>query len=193
MKSELRKTFKSISSSKVAGPGGVPVELLKLLKNLQWKLCIWHEVKLGKLTCGQRTGKVSRLYLFSNRVIHKTNNFRTVALVSRASKTLLKIILEQLQPKLQAEIVVEPAGFRSGRETRNQTTHIRKLMERAGEFKQAPYLCLTDFHKAFDCVARVELWQCMSSIGFPLHPIDFLKTTYRGQKTIVKFETLISE
>ena len=44
------------------------------------------------------------------------------------------------------------AGFRKGRETRDQIANICWIMEKAREFQQNIYFCFIDYAKAFDCV-----------------------------------------
>ena len=63
-------------------------------------------------------------------------NYRTIALVSHASKILLRIILERIGIKTETEIADEQAGFRQGRGTRDQITNLRILMYKAREHQQ---------------------------------------------------------
>jgi len=77
-------------------------------------------------------------------------NYRTVALVSHASNILLRIILERIRVKTEREIADEQAGFRQGRETRDQITTLRILMHKARQHQQPLYMCFLDFKKAFD-------------------------------------------
>ena len=58
-------------------------------------------------------------------------NYRTIALVSHASKILLRIIFERIRVKTETEIVDEQAGFRQGRGTRDQITNLRILMHKS--------------------------------------------------------------
>ena len=44
------------------------------------------------------------------------------------------------------------AGFRKGRETRDQIANICWIIEKARKFQKNIYLCFTDYAKAFDCV-----------------------------------------
>ena len=60
-------------------------------------------------------------------------NYTTIALVSHASKILLRIILERIRVKTETEIADEQAGFRQGRGTRDQIMNLRILMHKARE------------------------------------------------------------
>ena len=67
--------------------------------------------------------------------LKKCENYRTIALVSHASKIFLRIILERIRVKTETEIADEQAGFRQGRETRDQITNLRILMHKARGFQ----------------------------------------------------------
>ena len=70
-------------------------------------------------------------------------NYRTIALVSHASKILLRIILERTRVKTEKEIADEQAGrFRQGRGTRDEITNLRILIHKAREHQQPLYMCL---------------------------------------------------
>jgi len=72
--------------------------------------------------------------------LKKCANYRTIALVSHASKILLRIILERIRVKTETEIADEQAGFRQGRGTRDQITNLRILMHKAREHQQPLYV-----------------------------------------------------
>ena len=63
------------------------------------------------------------------------SNYRTVALISHASKVMLKILQARLQQYVNRELSDVQAGFRKGRGTRDQIANIRWIMEKAREFR----------------------------------------------------------
>ena len=79
------------------------------------------------------------------------------ALISHASKVMLKILQASLQQYMNCEIPDVQAGFRKGRGTRNQIANIRWIMEKAREFQKNIYFCFIDYAKAFDCVDHNKL------------------------------------
>jgi len=81
-------------------------------------------------------------------------NYRTIALVSHASKILLWIILERIRVKTETEIADEQAGLRQGRGTRDQITNLRILMHKAREHQQPLYMCFVYFKKAFNSISH---------------------------------------
>ena len=64
------------------------------------------------------------------------SNYRTTALISHASKVMLKILQARLQQYVNHEIPHVQAGFRKGRGTRDQIANIRCIIEKAREFQK---------------------------------------------------------
>ena len=83
------------------------------------------------------------------------------ALISHASKVMLKILQARLQQYVNRELPVVQAGFRKGRGTRDQIANIRWIMEKAREFQKNIYFCFIDYAKAFDCVDHNKLWKIL--------------------------------
>ena len=81
----------------------------------------------------------------------KCSNYRTIALISHASKVMLKILQARLQQYLNCEIPDVQAGFKKLRGTRDQIANICWIMEKAWEFQKNIYFCFIDYAKAFEC------------------------------------------
>ena len=84
------------------------------------------------------------------------SDYRTVELISHASKVMLKILQARLQQYVNCELPDVQAGFRKGRGTRDQIANIRWIMEKAREFQKNIYFCFIDYTKAFDCVNHIN-------------------------------------
>ena len=67
------------------------------------------------------------------------SNYHTIALISHASKVILKIIQVRLEQCVNQELPDVQAGFRKGKGTRNQITNIHWIIEKAGEFQKNNY------------------------------------------------------
>ena len=87
------------------------------------------------------------------------SNYHTVAVISHASKVMLKILQARLQQYMNHELPDIQAGFRKGRGTRDQIANIRWIIEKAREFQKNTYFCFIDYAKAFDCVDHNKLAQ----------------------------------
>ena len=85
------------------------------------------------------------------------SNYCTIALISHASKVMLKILQARLQQYMNHEFPDVKAGCRKGRGTRDQMANIHWIMEKAREFQKNIYFCFIDYAKAFDCVDHNKL------------------------------------
>ena len=61
------------------------------------------------------------------------SNYRTIALISHASKVMLKILQAGLQQYMNQELPDVQAGFRKGRGTRDQIVKICWIIKKARE------------------------------------------------------------
>ena len=75
------------------------------------------------------------------------SNYHTIALISHASKVMLKSLHARLQQYVNRELPDVQAGFRKGRGTRDQIANIRWIMEKATECQKNIYFCFTDYAK----------------------------------------------
>ena len=89
------------------------------------------------------------------------SNYCTTALISHASKVMLKILQARLQQYVNRELPDDKAGFRKGIETRDQIANIHWIIEKAREFQKIIYFCFIDYAKAFDCVDHNKLWKIL--------------------------------
>ena len=85
------------------------------------------------------------------------SNYCTIALISQASKVMLKILQARLQQYVYHELPDVQAGFRKGRGARDQIANICWIIEKAREFQENIYFCFIDYAKAFDCVDHNKL------------------------------------
>ena len=91
-------------------------------------------------------------------------NSRTIALISRTSKVMLKIFQARLQQYMNHELPDVQAGFRKCRGTRDQIADICWIIEKAREFQKNIYFSFIDY-KAFDYVDHNKLWKILQEMG----------------------------
>ena len=85
------------------------------------------------------------------------SNYCTIALVSHASKIMLKILQARLQQYMNHELPDVQAEFRKGRGIRDQMANIHWITEKAREFQKNIYFYFIDYAKAIDCVYHNKL------------------------------------
>ena len=114
------------------------------------------------------------------------SNYRTIALISHASKVMLKIPQARLQQYVKHELPDVQAGVRKGRRTRDQISNISWIIKKAREFQINIYFCFIDYAKAFDCVDHNKLWGILKEMGIPDHLTCLLRNLYAGQEATVR-------
>ena len=114
------------------------------------------------------------------------SNYHTIALISHASKVMIKILQGRLQKYVDRELPEVQAGFRRGRGTRDQMANMHWIIEKAREFQKNIYSCFIDYAKAFDCLDNSKLWQVLKEMGVPDHLICLLRNLYMGQEATVR-------
>ena len=113
------------------------------------------------------------------------SNYRTIVLISHASKVLLKILQARLQQYVNRELPDVQPGFRKGRGTRGQiATHPLDH----GKSKRIPekHFCFIGYAKTFDCMDHNKLWKILREMGIPHHLTCLLRNLYAGQEAKVR-------
>ena len=128
---EVKWALGSITVNKASRGDGIPVELkddaVKVLHSICqqiWKTQQWpQDWKKSVFIPIPKKGNAK-----------ECSNYNTVALISHASKVMLKILQARLQQYVNRELPDVQAGFRKGRGSRDQIANIRWIMEKAREF-----------------------------------------------------------
>ena len=76
-------------------------------------------------------------------------NYCTIALISYASKVMLKILQARFQQYVNCELLDVQAEFRKGRGTGDQIANIHWIIKKVREFQKNIYFCFIDYAKAF--------------------------------------------
>ena len=111
------------------------------------------------------------------------SDYRTTALISHASKVMLKILQARLQQYVSCELPDVQAGFRKGRGTRDQIANIHWIMEKARECQNNIYFCFNDYAKSFDCVDHNKVWKILKVMGIPDHLNFLLRNLCTGSRS----------
>ena len=93
--------------------------------------------------------------------VKECSNYRTIALISHASKVIIKILQVRLQQYVNREFPDVQAGFRKGRGNSDQIANIHWIIEKGKKFQKNIYFCFIDYAKAFDCVDHRKLWKIL--------------------------------
>ena len=177
----------SIITNRASGGEEIPAELFQILKDDAVK--VWHSIyqQIWKTQQWPQDWKRSVFIPVPKKGNAKEcSNYRTTAVISHASKVMLKILQARLQQYMNQELADVQAGFRKDRETRDQIANIQWIIEKAREFQKSIYFCFMDYMKAFDCVDHNKLWQVLKEMGIPDHLTCLLRNLYAGQEATVR-------
>ena len=147
---EVKWALGSITMDKTSGGDGIPVELFQILKDDAVK--VLHSICQQIWKTQQRPQDWKRSAVI--RIPKKGNakecsNYCTIALISYASKVMLKILQTRLQQYVNHKLPDVQTGFRKGRGNGDQIANICWIMEKAREFQKNIYFCFVDSAKAF--------------------------------------------
>ena len=119
--------------NKASGCNEISVELFQILKEQ-------YASKFGKLSSGHRIGESVFISIPKKGKAKECSNYRIIALISHASKVMLKILQARLQQYVNLELPDVQAGFRKGRGTRDQIANNHWIIEKAREFQKNIFL-----------------------------------------------------
>ena len=124
----------SITTNKISGGDEIPAELFQILKYDAVKGLHSKCQKIWKIQQWPQDWKRSVFIPISKKGSAKEcSNYCTIALISHASKVMLKILQARLQQYVNQEFPDVQAGFRKSRGTRNQTANIYWIIEKKQE------------------------------------------------------------
>ena len=183
----MKGALESITTDKASGCDGIPVELFQILKDDAVK--VLHSICQQIWTTQQwpQDWKRSVFIPMPKKGNSKEcSNYFTIALISHASKEILKILQPRLQQYLSRELPDVQTGFRKGRGTRDQIANIHWIIKEAREFQKNIYFCFIDYVKAFDCMDHNKLWKILKQLGIPDHLTCLLRNLYASQQATIR-------
>ena len=125
----------SITVNKASGGDEILAELFQPLKDDAVKVLYSIYQQIWKTQQWPQDWERSVLILISKKGNAKEcSNYRTIALISYATKVMLKILQVRLQQYVNCELPDVQAGFRKGRGTINQIANIHCIIKKAREF-----------------------------------------------------------
>jgi len=173
--------------NKASGGDEIPVELFQILKDDAMK--VLHSIcrQIWKTQQWPQDWKKSPFISIPKKGNAKEcSNYSTIALISHASKGMLKILQARLQQYVNCELPDVQAGFRKGRGTRDQIANICWTIVKARAFQKNIYYPFIDYAKAFDCVDDNKLWKILREMGILEHLTCLLRNLYADQEARVR-------
>ena len=185
---EVEQAVGMLKCGKAPGLDGVPTELiqhsgpasmqvlLKLCIQI-WCSCSWPDAwKRQEIVMIHKSGNTK-----------ECTNYRTIALLSHASKVLLIILLKRMREKIEYELPDEQAGFRRGRSTADMLVALQVLIEKTIEMDGQAFVVFINYSKAFDSISQVQMFEILTEMGFPKHLVALLEALYNDQSAVIRW------
>ena len=135
--SEVKWALGSITTNKASGGDGIPVELFQILKDDAVKVLYSICQRIWKTQEWPQNGKRSVFIPVPKKGNAKEcSTYHMIALISHASKVMLKILHARLQQYVNHELPDVQAGFRKGRGNRDQIANICWIIEKSRELQK---------------------------------------------------------
>ena len=184
---EMERAINSLAKGKAAGEDEIPAELLQALgPNGKEELReLTNDIyKTGTLPKDFTVG----VYIPIPKVnkATKCSDHRTISLISHASKILLKIIMERINPIINRHLDETQLGFRKGKGTRDGIFLLRNISERMAEHQKDLFLCFIDYSKAFDRVNHAKMMEVLTLAGVADHERRLIAELYWNQTAKVR-------
>ena len=119
--------------------------------------------------------------------------FRTISLVTHASKIVLKMLTRRMEVKAEEYLGADQFGFRRGCGTRDGIAALRILYERSLEHNNKVFICFVDYEKAFDRVNWIKMMEILLEIGVDWRERRLIWNLYTNQTAFVRVGTNLSE
>ena len=114
------------------------------------------------------------------------SNYHTIALISHASKVMLKILQARLQLYVNRELPDVQAGFRKGRGTRDQIATSAGSWKKQETSRKTSISALLTMPKPYDYVDHNKLWKILQEMGVPDPLTCFLRNLCTVQEATVR-------
>ena len=172
--------------NRASGHDGIPVELFKILKDDDVK--VLHSVcqQIWKTQQWPQDWKRSVFIPIPKKGNAKEcSNYCTIALISHASKVMLKIFQARLQQYVNRELPDVQAGFGKGRGTRYQIANICWITEKQESSRKTSISALLTMPKPLTVWVTTN-WKILQEMGIPDHPTCLLRNLYADQEATVR-------
>ena len=165
------------------GDDGIPLELFQILKDDAVKVLHSMCQQIWKTQQWPQDWKRSVFFPIPKKGNAKEcSNYHTTALISHASKVMLKILQAKFQQYVKCELPDVQAGFRKGRRTRNQIANIHWIIEKSREVQKKKKKSVSDSLTILKPLTMwvTTNWKILQEMGIPDHLTCLLRNLYAG-------------
>src|SRR2546425_2281985 len=204
----MQSTIRDLPKEKACGSDNISAELLQCMgeKGIQIMTRLINKIyKSGYIPEDFRESIFVPISKVSK--AQECGDFRTIALISHASKVLLHLIKRRITPIIERQLGDSQMGIRKGKGTRDAIFQLRMISGRITQMnktkrfqgkkkkkvkKKKIYLCFVDYQKAFDRVRHDKLAEVMVKAGIPDLERRLIINLYWRQHAAVRWDGEVS-
>ena len=189
LRTEFEKALKELKQGKAAGVDEIPGEILQnigegALKVLYELICYIYET--GEMPEDFKRSVIVTIPKKAG--ADKCEYYRTISLLSHASKILTRIIYRRIEKRIDEELGEDQFGFRKNRGTREAILALRLIMESRYKKGKDTYMAFVDIEKAFDNVKWNKMFEILKETGIKFNERRTILNLYKGQKAMIRIE-----
>jgi len=184
---EVKTVIRKLTRNKATGADNIPAEFLQTLgeKGIQAITKLMNKIyNNGKIP----EDFLQTIFITIPKIQHAQEcaNFRTISLISHASKILLHLINARITPLIEKHLSDSQMGFRKGRGTRDAIFQLRSIVDRSMQVNKKVYACFVDYQKAFDRINHEKLLKIMKIAGIPDLERKLITSLYWNQYAVIR-------
>uniref|UniRef100_A0A8D8R4I6 Craniofacial development protein 2 n=1 Tax=Cacopsylla melanoneura TaxID=428564 RepID=A0A8D8R4I6_9HEMI len=184
---EFDRALKDLKAKKAIGKDEVTAELLKALPEDMKQLLF--EITKDIYASGEvpEDFKESRIVLLPKKSkSKKCEDFRTLSILSHASKILTTIVKRRIQDKIDLQLDDDQFGFRNGRGTREAILALRLITEECMRVNKPVYIAFVDLQKAFDNVNWNLMMEILKDSNVTFKDRRIISNLYKNQRAYIE-------
>jgi Reverse transcriptase (RNA-dependent DNA polymerase) len=190
---EIKSTLRKMKNKKAAGPGNIPIELVKYAPDILLERLVFLYNKC--LLQGENVPKEWNLAYISS--IYKKGdkkqckNYRGISVTSTLGRLYGKILKERIENELTE--IEEQSGFRAGRSCTDNVFTLSQITERRTARNLNTHLIFVDLEKAYDTVPLNKLFEVLDESDLSRVYVRAIYNIYKDAKAVIKIGKNISE
>ena len=151
---------------KSAGPDNIPPEVIKNC-DLDTILLDFANNLLNTGDKPKQWSEINMIPVPKSGDLSDTSNYRGISLAPIAAKTVNKMVLNRIQPKIDKNLRPNQSGFLPGRATTAHILALRRLIEGVKSHNKKAIILYVDFKKAFDSIHRPTMMRILQAYDIP--------------------------
>ncbi|KAI5715577.1 hypothetical protein M8J77_018806 [Diaphorina citri] len=179
---EFDEALKRLKPKKACGIDEVPAELIQALDEGMMELLYLVTKEIYETGEIPQDFQVCKMVMLPKKIkSKKCEDFRTLSLLSHASKILTSIVKRRIQERIDSNLDHDQFGFRTGKGTREAILALRLIAEESMRVNQPLFIAFVDLQKAFDNVNWSLMMKILKDIGVEYRDRRIIFNLYRNQ------------